>query len=330
MRGYIRKRGSYWEYNIDLEPDALTNKRKRKSKSGFRTKAECQKAMNEIIYEIEHSEYIEIENSTLEKFLIKWLDTYAKINVTPKTYDSYKNMIDTYIVPKIGAITLEKLKPLHIQNFYKSCIEEFALSGTSALYCHRILHTALNQAVRWQLVKTNPTNMVDKPRKSKPEMKVIDTHEVDLLLNRIKDLSLYMPVFLAVTTGMSRDELCGLKWENVDLDEEVIYVKNQLQTIDDVKQIVPLKTAGSKRKVILLDYTISILKEYKEQQEENKKIYADKYNAENFVLSHVDGTPFDPDYISRNFARWMRPISKELNIPKLDFTIYAIPMLRCF
>ncbi|ERI92152.1 hypothetical protein HMPREF1982_02693 [Clostridiales bacterium oral taxon 876 str. F0540] len=104
-------------------------------------------------------------------------------------------MIDTYIIPKIGAITLEKLKPLHIQNFYKSCIEEFRLSGRSALYCHRILHTSLNQAIRWQLIKANPTNMVDKPRKSKPEMKVLDTHEVDMLLNRIKDLSLYMPVF---------------------------------------------------------------------------------------------------------------------------------------
>ncbi|MBL4937473.1 site-specific integrase [Clostridium sp. YIM B02515] len=226
-------------------------------------------------------------------------------------------MIDTYIVPKIGAITLEKLKPLHIQNFYKSCIEEFGLSGTSALYCHRILHTALNQAVRWQLIKTNPTNMVDKPRKSKPEMKVLDTHEVDSLLNRIKDLSVYIPVFLAVTTGMRRGELCGLKWENVDLDEGVIYVKNQLQTIDNIKQIVPLKTAGSKRKVILLDYTISILKEYKDHQEENKKVYGDKYKTENFVLSHVDGTPFDPDYISRNFARWIHPISKELNMHKI-------------
>ncbi|ERI92151.1 site-specific recombinase, phage integrase family [Clostridiales bacterium oral taxon 876 str. F0540] len=118
---------------------------------------------------------------------------------------------------------------------------------------------------------------------------------------------------------MRRGELCGLKWENVDLDEGVIYVKNQLQTIENVKQIVPLKTAGSKRKVILLDYTISILKDYKEQQEENKKIYADKYDEENFVLFHVDRTPFDPDYISRNFARWMHPISKELNIPKIRF-----------
>jgi hypothetical protein len=141
--------------------------------------------MNELIYEIEHGEYIEIENSSLEKFLIKWLDTYMKINVAPK---SYKGIIDTCIIPKIGILSLEKLKPLHIQNFYKSCIEDFGLSGTTTLYCHRILHTALNQAVRWQLIKSNPTNVVDKPRKSKPEMKVLDTHEVDLLLNKIKDL----------------------------------------------------------------------------------------------------------------------------------------------
>jgi integrase len=275
--------------------------------------------MNELIYEIEHGEYIEIENSSLEKFLIKWLDTYVKINVAPKTYESYKGIIDTYIIPKIGIITLEKLKPLYIQNFYKSCIEDFGLSGTTTLYCHRILHTALNQAVKWQLIKSNPTNMVDKPRKSKPDLKVLDTLEVDLLLNKIKDLSLYMPVFLAVTTGMRRGELCGLKWDNVDLGEGVIYVKNQLQTIDNVKQIIPLKTADSKRKVILLDYAIPILKEWKETQQENKKIYGDQYNNENFVLSHVDSSPYDPDYISRNFARWMHPISKELNIPEIRF-----------
>jgi integrase len=75
---------------------------------------------------------------------------------------------------------------------------------------------------------------------------------------------------------MRRGELCGLKWDNVDLDKGIVYVKNQLQTIDNVKKTVPLKTAGTKRKLILLDYTIPILKEWKEKQQENKKICRSK------------------------------------------------------
>lgn len=319
MKGYIRKRGSTWEYTVDLEPDVLTGTRKRKTKSGFRTKTECQKAMNALIYEIENGEYFEIEKSSLNDYLKNWLSTYAKLNLAPKTYSSYKEIIDKYITPKLGMISLEKLKPLHIQNFYTCCLTEYKLSGTTTLYCHRILHVALNQAIKWQLIKTNPCNMVNKPRKDRPEMNVLDTNEVDLLLNRIKDLSLYMPVLLAVTTGMRRGELCGLKWENVDLDNGILYVKSQLQLIDNSKQLMPLKTAASKRKIILLDHTIPILKVYKEKQEENKKIYGDNYNKENFVLSHIDGTPYDPDYITRNFARWMNTLSKELNIPKVRF-----------
>ncbi|MDT8717634.1 site-specific integrase [Clostridium sp. 19966] len=319
MRGSIRKRGSYWEFTVDIEADELTGTRKRKSKSGFKTKVECQKALNALIYEIENGEYFEVENSTLKEYLNKWLDTYAKINVAPKTYESYKQIIEDYIFPKLGRISLEKLKPLHIQKFYTSCINELKLSGTTALYCHRILHSSLNQAVKWQLIKSNPTDRVDKPRKSKPELQVLDTDQLNLLLDNIKGLSLYMPVFLAATTGMRRGELCGLKWDNVDLENGIIYVRHQLQMIDGAKEIVPLKTAGSKRKVILLDSTIAELNKLNAIQEKNKNAYGDNYNDENFVLSHVDGTPYDPDYITRNFARHISSLSKELDIPKIRF-----------
>ncbi|MCY6485341.1 site-specific integrase [Clostridium aestuarii] len=318
MRGHVRKRGKTYSFVVDIGRDE-NNKRKQKWYSGYKTKKEAEKALNDTLNKIEKGEYFISENISLKNYLRKWLEDYVELTLSTKTIKSYKEMIDWYIIPNIGNIPLNKLKPLNIQNFYKKCINEFNLSGTTTLYCHRILHKALKQAVLWQMLNSNPADAVEKPKKSKKQLQVLNTNHVEKLLNRLKETTLYMPVLLALTTGLRRGEICGLKWSDIDLENKTLYVKEQLQSNNGILELVPTKTAGSKRKIILLDFTLPILKQHRKHQLQNKLLLGNEYTDNNFVICQTNGNPYNPDYITGNFARHISKLSKELNIPKIRF-----------
>ncbi len=319
MQGHIRKRNNSYQFTVELGRDPLTGKRKQKTKSGFKTKKECQKAMQELIVQLERGEYFELSNILYKEYLSNWLSDYAKNNVAARTYKRYSDDIKRYIEPNLGNIPLNKIKPLHIQDFYNYCINKIGISSTTTLHLHAIIHKSLSQAVKWQLININPADAVEKPKKAKIEFTVWDKEDADKALDRIKDMTLYLPVLLALTTGMRRGEICGLQWDNVDLENKVIYIKKQLQKIDGNLKLVHPKTKGSIRKIVLLDYIMPILKNERKKQLENKLFLGEEYKDGNFVYQQIDGKPYDPEYVTRNFNRIINKISKELNINKIRF-----------
>lgn len=319
MRGHIRKRGSGYQIIVDIGRDPLTNKRKQKSIGGFKTKKEAEKALAEMIAKVEKGEYFEAENITLKEYLDKWIKAYCETNFAPKTLKSYKEMIEWYILPKLGHVDIQKIKPLHIQEFYKICMDEYNLSGTTTRYIHTILHTAFKHAVKWQLLLNNPTDAVEPPKRNKNKFSVLTANEIEILLNSLKGSSLYYPTLIAISTGMRRGEILGLRWSDIDLKYGYIYIENQLQRINKKFELVPTKTAKSKRKIAIPQLLINELKELRKQQLENKLALGSAYCDLNFVCCKANGEPYDPDYISRHFMRVMERISKQYNIPDVRF-----------
>lgn len=319
MRGHTYKRGSTWTVVVDLGRDE-NGKRQQKSKGGFKTKKEAEKALNELIVTIEKGDYFVSEDMIFKDYLEKWLNEYCINNLAPKTIKTYNQLINAYIAPKLGNIKLNKLKPLDLQSFYNYLQNDLNLSGTTALRCHEVINISLKHAVQWQMLNKNVATLVQRPKKNKTEMNVLTAEQTNKLLERLKGLTLYLPVLLSVTTGMRRGEVLGLTWNHVDLDNGAIYIENQLQKINDKFELVPTKTAKSKRKVALLPYTIPILKEERKKQIEYRLLLGEEYNsAFNLVYCQANGRPYDPDYVSRNFLRQMNKISKELDIPKIRF-----------
>lgn len=102
---------------------------------------------------------------TVSEFLDRWLADYAKPKVSLKTYERYQEMIDGHVRPAFGARLLPKLAPLHIQSFYSHALDSGrkdgrgGLSAQSVVHFHRVLHKALAQAVKWQLLARNPAGV---------------------------------------------------------------------------------------------------------------------------------------------------------------------------
>lgn len=314
LRGHIRKRGNTYSIVVDLGKDPITGKRKQKWFSGYKRKKDAEKALSDIISKIENGQYFEAKNITLKEYLDHWLETYAKVNVAPRTYTRYTefaNNISSYI----GTIKLDKLKPALIQKYYSTLIEEGRLSKSTILKIHRMLHLALKHAVNWQVIPYNPTDAVTPPRPEKPEMKVWDIDTANRFLKEIKDTVMYIPVMLALQTGMRQGEICALKWENVNFRTGFISVVNTMQRINGQLTLKQPKTAKSIRSIALLDTTVSELKKHWKKQAELRLLFGQDYNDNGFVCCWEDGRPLDPNYVSKKFNKLVR----ELDFPIIRF-----------
>jgi integrase len=320
LRGHVRKRGDKWAVVIDLGRDPSTGKRKQKWLSGFRTKKEAENASAEYIQKINSGQMVETSNITLEDYLRKWIETY-KNNLAPRTYINYKQQMELHLIPHLGKIQLSKLKPLHIQSYYTKALESMegkkTLSPSTVLYQHRVLHEALKHAVKWQLIPNNPADAVEAPKQKKKQMNTLNEKQLNILLQGVLESEIYIPVLLAITTGMRRGEICGLCWDDVDFENEFLYIRRARQRVGNKTQISTTKTEKSNRKVALFSSTIQELKKYHTQQKEDKLKWGNDYHEEAYdlVCRWSDGRPLEPDHITKKYKKFI----KKLELPNVRF-----------
>ncbi|MDP4146173.1 MAG: site-specific integrase [Bacillota bacterium] len=339
LREYYSKRLKKKTFGYEVEI-ITQQKRIREAKRGFLTKTSAREEGERRELELKKkaqqgydiSDVINKDKTkiTVKELLELWLAT-KKTNITNKTYLYYENCIGM-INKDFDKIKAFKLKSESIELALNKIIES-GLSSSTASHYYTVLNTAYNWAVNRGYVPKNPLAVVKKPKRTKSEMKVYNEEQLNKLLEAIKCMTIYIPVMLAATTGMRLGEVCGLKWSNVDLDNGYLQIKEQLQEVDDKLQLIPLKTASSKRKILLLDYTINALKELKNKQEANKAYLGDNYNKEGFVVCQNNGDPYQPSYISRNYKRVMKEYKHKviINDEHKELSLYElldIPLIR--
>lgn len=308
MKGSIRKRGSTWYYSFDI--GIIDGKRKRKEKGGFRTKAECEKALRIALNEFEQTGLIFTASEiTFNEYLNLWYNDYVLINCKYGTADYYKRIINSHLKPYFKEIKLKQLNPAILQKFlnYKM-INGYSKSSVSNFY--GVLSGALKYAVYpCNFIKENPMTYVNIPKydekiKETSDLKIISYDNFNKILERFPfGSSFYIPLQIAFHTGMRGGEVTALKWENVDLENKIISVNYTL--VSKGKGIFELgtpKTKSSYRKIDIGDTLVSILKKHKLYQKENKLKYGSYYTNSDFVCTKENGELVTTDslkYLSR-------------------------------
>jgi integrase len=107
-------------------------------------------------------------DQTVTLFLTSWLEDTAQHRVREKTYVRYEELVRLHLLPVIGAVKLQKLAPQHLQRLYRQQREE-GYAPQTIQHIHRLLHRALNDTVKWDLVSRNVCDTVDPPRVPKRE-----------------------------------------------------------------------------------------------------------------------------------------------------------------
>lgn len=300
----------------------MDGKKKQKWIGGFKTKKEAEAALAEYIQKTNAGEITLAKDITFAEFLQEWIKNYCEANLAPRTLRRYSEIIRLYLIPRLGSIKLQDLRPFHIQQHYTWLLDKKegpGLAPATALYQHRIIHEALKHAVRWQLIPRNPADAVEPPKARKTEINILTPDHIAELLNFLYQEKhvLFIPTLLAVVTGMRRGEICGLQWSDIDFERKCLYVRHQLQRIDGELVLRETKTAGSRRPVVLDDTTIALLKKHKITQSEYRLMFGPEYASANinYVCTWPDGRLLDPDYVTKAFGK----ILKKLNLPVVRF-----------
>lgn len=324
MKGHVTKKGSKWYFVLDVGVDIITGKRKQKWFSGFKTKKEAEKAMVEKVHELNQGIYVEPTKFTLAEYMTRWLNDYVKFNCAPRTREIYEYIVHTHIIPSgIGKLALDKVKPIQIQNYYSEKLTngrkdgKGGLTARSVIHHHRILHEALEHAVKWQIIGNNPAKAVTPPRLEKKEVNVLSKEQIHTLLEGTKNKYFHEAVFFAISTGMRRGEIFGLRWSDIDFINQTISIRQTLQRLKGQGLVFKksAKTDGSRRSLAISGEVIKLLKILKAKQEESRLKLGLYYQDHDLVFSNEDGSPINIDYLSREFGR----LVKKLDIPYVRF-----------
>lgn len=317
MKGYIRKRGkSSYEIRIDAGHDERGGRRVvyRNVKG---TKRDAERELAAMAHAIETGAHAEPSKLTVKAYLERWRD-YMKARVAARTHERYAEIIDDRLIPAIGHHLLGKLRPLDVQGAYTAWMAngrvdgKGGLSARTALHHHRVLREALQHAVRWQLVPRNVADAVDPPRPARVEMRALTEADSAKLLAAAHGSRLYAPIAVALTTGLRRGELLGLRWSDVDLDGATLSVQQTLeQTRSGISFKAP-KTAKSRRKIALPSVTVDVLRSHRAEQAKIRLAIGPAYGNRDLVFAKLTGEPMDPHYLTDG----VRTLTQGLELPR--------------
>src|SRR5215469_8677217 len=303
LRNGVIKRGRSWSYVIQV-PDPATGVSRPKWVGGLETEDHAKAARDEARVRARRGEYVNRSPSTVAKYLSEWVEAHAS-TVKPKTLAGYRNDIDHYIVPHIGHMRLQALRPAVISKLYRDLTEHGGrdgqpLSATTVSHIHRTLRKALADAVDVeQLLTANPAARSKRPRSTASEpVQVWSADQLGAFLDAARSHRLFAFFRLAAYTGARRGELLYLRWEAVDLDAAEITFGGSTAVVRG--QRVEGTTKGGRSRVISLDNdTAAMLREHHRQQAEERLAAGSAWtDSGGLVFTNRWGEPLYPDTVT--------------------------------
>ncbi|MEG2515336.1 MAG: site-specific integrase [Acidaminococcaceae bacterium] len=244
-------------------------------------------------------------------WIIVWLDI-TRDNLSPSTIASYKQVIDLHILPELGAYALCNLSPILLRKFIADK-KATGLSSRTVDYIYTLIKASLKQAVFDDLLQINPMTKVQKPKVTKTrEMVALTKEQAKQLIDTIATDEIKRLFSVALSTGLRRSELLGLRWQDIDFEHKTLSVR---QTVIKVKSITMIskttKNQSSNRTISLDDKTLNLLKKQKTANFA-ERIGNQKYINFDLVFPGANGNPRNPDWVTK----MARDYGKKIGLPQ--------------
>ncbi len=301
----VHRKDGRWMAQVTIGRDPATGKLIRRTFYGKTRQAVASKVA-QAAADLKQGRPIAESKTSFGDWLMHWLDLYAR-RKSVGTFETYESSIKTYIVPALGHIPLRDLRPRDLQQFYSNMLAFGAVRRAGGLspgtvhLMHVIIHAALRQAVRDDLLSRNVADAAIPPQPLRHELTPPSLAEMEQLLSVARDHRLYGLYLLYWTTGARRGELLGLRWADLDLQSGMMYLKRQLNRRSAGLKFGELKTAHSRRSVPLAAVAVEALHEHRTGQDQEKRLLGEAYIDEDLVFATPDGKPLDPANVLRGF-----------------------------
>jgi integrase len=253
---------------------------------------------------------------TVVAWLHTWLTTQPQLR--DSTRRSYQGHLRCHLCPRLRGVLLADLDAARLQQVFTGMLEAGMTEATvRRVYC--TLRSALNAAVREQLITDNPARYLQVPAGHRPHaviwtrrrvrdwqrtgdrppVAVWTTSQTRRFLKTTARHRLHLAYRLIALRGLRRGEACGLRWADLDLDAGLAYITRQIQHIGGKLTDCPLKTPASRRAVALDRTTIAALREHRRAQHRDARAHGIILSG--YVFTAPGGGPLSPEHLTRTF-----------------------------
>jgi len=208
MRGHIRQRSKgSWSIVIDVGRDPRTGKRRQQWYTVKGTKKDAERELRERLRSLETGSYVKPEKTSVGEYLRHWVDSYAIMHTAPRTVEGYQAIVNRYLIPALGEISLCELQPRHLEKYYADALSHGRLDGKgglspqTVLHQHRLLSQALSHAVKQGLLVRNVAGAVVAPRPGRSQMATLSAADVPRFLDAARKTPYYILFYTALYTG---------------------------------------------------------------------------------------------------------------------------------
>ena len=303
----VYKRGITWSAHMNWTD--MNGKKQQKKVSGFKTRTAAAEYKNQFMASIQQGRRRGTTKLRVGEYLVKeWLPKQENI-LKASSFASYKRIVNSYLVPRLGSIRLEEVTARRVEQMFndlltsgargKSLKVNTALSAKTVSDIAGVLNRAFKDAVRWDLIATNPISSAKKPPRRTKEMSAWTPEELNRFINVSSTDRFFAVWHLTATSGMRRGELLGLTWDDIDFEKSKVTIrKTRIRagnaTIDETP-----KSRKSQRTFAIDKQTLAVLKKWKARQGSERLALGTLLNEH--VVTEADGTLPNPNTFSRRF-----------------------------
>jgi len=285
-------------------------------------KKRAEKLLRNALAEYEKREKLVHSDMTFADAIREWLRG-TEIRIDQSTYQSYTELTRTQILPYFDAlgVKLIDVDRKTLQAYIDEKHRNGRLDGTGGLspatirHHKNVLFQTLRDAVKNDLIHSNPCEFVALPQKQRHEASFYTADQCNALFNAIRYEPLYPLIKVTAVYGLRRSETLGLKWDSIDFNDGRVTIKHTVVRHISLIEKDKTKNASSYRSFPLLPEMRSLFLDLKRQDEENRKLFGRSYTQSEYIFKWADGRPFAPDFVTQKFATLL----KKHDLPHIRF-----------
>jgi integrase len=261
-----RRRDRRWEGRYTVH---TAEGRKQKTVYG-KTRKEVSEKLTEVMAGRDKGLVFDAGKLTVGEFLERWLEDVVKPSASHRTYSTNAQQVRDHIAPTLGRIKLRDLRKAHIDRLYREKLDS-GLSPSTVRRVHAVLHRALEEAVKGDIIPRNSAAHANKPKVKLEEPEPLDASQAAAFLKAAKGDRFEALYILCLMCGLRQGEALALHWRDIDLDGGTLRVNLQLQRVrgGGGLRFTPPKNA-SRRTVGLPQRAVSALRSHRKRQLEEK------------------------------------------------------------
>ena len=324
MKGHIQQRGkNSWRLKFDAGRDEKTGKRKTQFHTFRGTKREAQVKLAELIASVSQAKYVEPNKVTVAEWVRGRVDVWESAgDISARTAQRYRQLVENQIAPHIGVKLLQKLRPLDIETWHDALRAAGRVRGKGELsartigHAHKVLGRALADAVGHEVIHRNVARL-KKPPKVDDDGEMVIVRDVPDLLKKMEGSALRLPGLLGLLCGMRIGEVLALRWRNVDMDGKVIKVREALEETGKhgIRSKLPKSKAG-RRDITMPDDVVEAMRAYRRDQLELRlQLGQGRLPDDALLFATLEGEPRSPSTVSRAWGDF----AGKIGLPEVTF-----------